>query len=302
MLVAGDGRHPEGGGAGELENLRHLGRLAPADLASWLGRAAIYALPARYEPFGLSILEAALAGCALVLGDIDSLRELWDGCALFVPPEDDDALAEALNRSDPRCGPTPPAGGAVAAASRRASRRSAWPRATSRPTARPDCRATAPLCRHLSPTANASSRAEAVLVYGDTRRIEEPRREGAGDPPGLERWRVAALPIERHALLAELLVEAGELEQGLLDAGLACEAAASRLTRAAAGLLLASFRTLGQSQDEPAEIESALDCSLSPFRFPRRSRSPRPRATPSTVSTPRPISSPPRARSRTEPW
>ncbi len=32
-------------------------------------------LPARYEPFGLSVLEAALSGCALVLGDIPSLRE-----------------------------------------------------------------------------------------------------------------------------------------------------------------------------------------------------------------------------------
>ena len=34
---------------------------APA-AAHWLARAAIYALPARYEPFGLSILEAGLAG------------------------------------------------------------------------------------------------------------------------------------------------------------------------------------------------------------------------------------------------
>jgi glycosyltransferase involved in cell wall biosynthesis len=99
VLVAGDAEPPEGGhdpGDGRLENLRHLGRLAPSDLAPWLGRAAIYALPARYEPFGLSILEAALAGCALVLGDVESLRELWDGCALFVPPDDGGALEEAL--------------------------------------------------------------------------------------------------------------------------------------------------------------------------------------------------------------
>src|SRR5207244_3630962 len=60
------------------------------------GHAAIYALPARYEPFGLSALEAALAGCALVLGDIPSLRELWDGAARFVPPDDAGALREAL--------------------------------------------------------------------------------------------------------------------------------------------------------------------------------------------------------------
>jgi glycogen(starch) synthase len=97
VLVAGDVAPPDGGNENRLENVRHLGRLAPADLAAWLGRAAIYALPARYEPFGLSILEAALAGCALVLGDVDSLRELWDGCALFVPPGDDGALEGALS-------------------------------------------------------------------------------------------------------------------------------------------------------------------------------------------------------------
>jgi glycosyltransferase involved in cell wall biosynthesis len=61
-----------------------------------MGRAAIYALPARYEPFGLSVLEAALAGCVLVLGDIPSLREVWGDAAVFVPPDDVDALVNAL--------------------------------------------------------------------------------------------------------------------------------------------------------------------------------------------------------------
>jgi hypothetical protein len=55
-------------------------------------------LPARYEPFGLSALEAALSGCALVLGDIDSLRENWSDAALFVAPDDRAALATALRR------------------------------------------------------------------------------------------------------------------------------------------------------------------------------------------------------------
>ena len=46
--------------------------------------------------FGLSALEAALSGCALVLGDIPSLREVWGDAALFVAPDDTDALAQAL--------------------------------------------------------------------------------------------------------------------------------------------------------------------------------------------------------------
>jgi glycosyltransferase involved in cell wall biosynthesis len=73
-----------------------LDRLDAEALARWMGRAAIFAHPARYEPFGLAVLEAALCGCALVLGDVESLRELWDGAALFVPPGDDAALAGAL--------------------------------------------------------------------------------------------------------------------------------------------------------------------------------------------------------------
>ena len=78
-------------------NARFLGRLTPANLSDWYARAAIYALPARYEPFGLSVLEAALSGCALVLGDIASLREVWQDAALFVPPNDTDALRSTIN-------------------------------------------------------------------------------------------------------------------------------------------------------------------------------------------------------------
>jgi glycosyltransferase involved in cell wall biosynthesis len=38
-----------------------------------------------------------LSGCALVLGDIPSLRETWHGAAIFVPPDDPTALESALN-------------------------------------------------------------------------------------------------------------------------------------------------------------------------------------------------------------
>lgn len=64
----------------------------------WFSRASIYALPALYEPFGLSVLEAALSGCALVLGEIPSLREIWRDAALFVDPRDEDGIATAMNR------------------------------------------------------------------------------------------------------------------------------------------------------------------------------------------------------------
>jgi glycogen synthase len=69
-----------------------LGPLPEAELREWFGVASIYALPAVYEPFGYTPLEAGLSGCALVLGDIDSLRETWDGAAVFVDPHDRAAL------------------------------------------------------------------------------------------------------------------------------------------------------------------------------------------------------------------
>lgn len=61
-----------------------------------LQHAAIFASPALYEPFGLSVLEAAAAGCALVLSDIPTFRELWSGAALFVNPTDSKALHQML--------------------------------------------------------------------------------------------------------------------------------------------------------------------------------------------------------------
>lgn len=104
VCVAGEEAHPDGGQV-RPGRVRRLGRLAPEALAPWFARASIYALPARYEPFGLSALEAALAGCALVLGDIPSLREVWGDAARFVPPDDPDALQaalEALIEDEPR--------------------------------------------------------------------------------------------------------------------------------------------------------------------------------------------------------
>lgn len=94
--VAGDRTSPDGARA-PLRNVCGLGKLTPPEMAAQLAASAIYALPARYEPFGLSALEAGLCGCALVLGDIPSLREVWGDAALFVAPDDAPALAQTLN-------------------------------------------------------------------------------------------------------------------------------------------------------------------------------------------------------------
>jgi len=65
-------------------------------VADLLACAAVFVSAARYEPFGLAVLEAAQAGCALVLSDIPTFRELWDGAARFVAPQDEAAIAAAI--------------------------------------------------------------------------------------------------------------------------------------------------------------------------------------------------------------
>lgn len=98
VCIAGDARHPGDGSNATFGNVRALGSLEEDAVRAYMASAAIYALPARYEPFGLSVLEAAQAGCALVLGDIPSLREVWGDAASFVAPGDADGLRDALLR------------------------------------------------------------------------------------------------------------------------------------------------------------------------------------------------------------
>jgi glycosyltransferase involved in cell wall biosynthesis len=101
IRLAGETRTSENRGAVAPQganDLHLLGTLRRGEVLDQMNRAAIYVAPALYEPFGLAILEAAAAGCALVLSDIATMRELWDGAALFVQARDAGALERALDR------------------------------------------------------------------------------------------------------------------------------------------------------------------------------------------------------------
>jgi glycogen synthase len=96
VAIAGALESPDGSSADKAGGVQWLGRLSSHETTAWMTRASIYALPARYEPFGLSALEAALCGSALVLGDIATLREVWGDAALYVDPADDDGFVNAV--------------------------------------------------------------------------------------------------------------------------------------------------------------------------------------------------------------
>lgn len=79
-----------------FRNARTPGVLPHPDILALMRRSAIFAAPSRYEPFGIAVAEAAIAGAALVLADIPTFRELWTGAALFVSPDDSSGWSRAV--------------------------------------------------------------------------------------------------------------------------------------------------------------------------------------------------------------
>jgi glycosyltransferase involved in cell wall biosynthesis len=97
VLMAGANQGPNGQFV-HLPNVQHRGELSHEETMILMRQAAIFVSPSLYEPFGLAALEAARSASALVLADIPTYRELWEGAALFADPRDSEALAAQINR------------------------------------------------------------------------------------------------------------------------------------------------------------------------------------------------------------
>ena len=76
--------------------VRTVGYLNEADLRCVVAGATALVLPSRDEGFGLPVLEAMATGVPVVCSDLPALREIADGLATLVSPEDPAALAAAL--------------------------------------------------------------------------------------------------------------------------------------------------------------------------------------------------------------
>jgi glycosyltransferase involved in cell wall biosynthesis len=96
VRAAGPVRGPNGAEM-IFDNIHCLGSLGEEELARWLAARPVFVSAALYEPFGLAVLEAAAAGCPLILSDIPTFRELWDGVATFVNPRDEDGYIRAVS-------------------------------------------------------------------------------------------------------------------------------------------------------------------------------------------------------------
>lgn len=98
LYAAGPAQGPNGD-AITLGYVRTLGSLSAPEIAQRLAARPVFVSAALYEPFGLAVLEAAAAGCPLVLSDTSTFRELWGGAATFVEPRDHEGFARAIMRS-----------------------------------------------------------------------------------------------------------------------------------------------------------------------------------------------------------
>src|SRR5215813_10453788 len=64
----------------------YLGHLPFKELADRMTQASIFVMPARYEPFGFTVLEAAFSGFGLFLCNIQIFRETWGAGVFFANP------------------------------------------------------------------------------------------------------------------------------------------------------------------------------------------------------------------------
>lgn len=97
VYIAGDNRSPDGE-VYEPENVSFVGKLSQDEMEACMSKASIFVMPAKYEPFGLAVLEAAQAGCALVLSNIATFWEIWGDAALYFDPSNEDEAQLMINK------------------------------------------------------------------------------------------------------------------------------------------------------------------------------------------------------------
>lgn len=91
------GLHAEIAAAGLSDQFHFLGTVA--NVPELVSEATLLVHPARQEPLGRVLLEAAAAGVACVATDVGGTREIFGDAppaALLTPPDDERALAEAV--------------------------------------------------------------------------------------------------------------------------------------------------------------------------------------------------------------
>lgn len=90
--------------------IRQLGAMPHAEVLSWYGRCRALVFPSLSESFGLPLLEARMAGCPVLAGELDFVRDVCKPAQTF-DPHSAVSIARALCRFEGRAdAPLQPAG------------------------------------------------------------------------------------------------------------------------------------------------------------------------------------------------
>lgn len=80
----------------EHPNITVLGRVSDEKLAELYSKAKVFTLPSLFEGVGLVALEAAAAGCEIVLTNRGAPKEYYNGMATLVNPESIDDIGKKI--------------------------------------------------------------------------------------------------------------------------------------------------------------------------------------------------------------
>jgi glycosyltransferase involved in cell wall biosynthesis len=97
LVLAGPRRH----GKSQPDDpswMQTLGFVSDADLAALYRNAAALVMPSTYEGFGLPVLEAMRLGTPVICARASSLPEVAGDAGIWVEPNDDAQLADAISR------------------------------------------------------------------------------------------------------------------------------------------------------------------------------------------------------------
>jgi glycosyltransferase involved in cell wall biosynthesis len=83
---------------GLTDRVEITGWIQRAELLDLFRRARAFVYPSTFEGFGMPVLEAMAAGVPLACSDIEPLRGIANSSAVLFPPDNEHAIADALER------------------------------------------------------------------------------------------------------------------------------------------------------------------------------------------------------------
>ena len=98
FVIAGSGWEGYFRDVGETDNVELLGYVPETDLLDLYQNAAVFYFPTLHEGFGLPVLEAMAAGCAVVTSDVYAVPEVTGDAAILHGPNDVDRHVEAIDQ------------------------------------------------------------------------------------------------------------------------------------------------------------------------------------------------------------